>query len=128
MAIDPSLYQNAIAGGASPYYNINVDLNRAGVGKVFAGHRVTGNPYNSEDVRDEFIRKLQVYTDAMLIGDMKVISSEYLYAVQAALSALRRAKQPMSSDRIERCWQEATEMKGSLPEDFAKIIQEQLTQ
>jgi len=130
MAVDPRLYQNvANAIGSSPY-NINVDAGTITTSSRLFAHGGAGalnSPYYPEDVDEDFIRKLQVYTDAMLVGDIKTVSSEYLWAVQAAIRVLRRVKHPMSSERIEAYWAEATEMKGSLPEDFAKIIQERLT-
>ena len=135
MAFDPNMSQNVYTttttgtGFTQPYYNINVDTTFSGSSSKIFSHNggVMNNPYNTDEVTDDFLRKLQVYTDAMLIGDIKTMSSEYLWAVQIALAVLRRAKHPMSSARIERYWNEATEMKGSLPEDFAKLIQEHLT-
>ena len=136
MAIDPRLYQNVTTsiggsgGGGSYPYNINVDTNTVATSSRMFAHGGAGainNPYHLEDVDEDFVRKLQVYTDAMLVGDIKNITSEYLWAVQAAVGALRHAKRPMSSERIERYWNEATEMKGSLPEDFARLIQGHLT-
>lgn len=130
MAVDPRMYQNVATsiGAASPYYNINVDTTFSGPSsRLFSSNSAVSNPYHTDDVTDDFLRKLQVYTDAMLIGDIKTMSSEYLWAVNIALKVLQRAKHPLSSARIERYWNEATEMKGSLPEDFARLIQTQLT-
>lgn len=130
MAIDPKLYQNMAHSltSASPYYDINVDTTFSGPSsRLFSSNSAVSNPYHTDDVTDDFLRKLQVYTDAMLIGDIKTMSSEYLWAVNIALKVLQRAKHPLSSARIERYWNEATEMKGSLPEDFARLIQTQLT-
>lgn len=130
MAVDPRMYQNVTTsiGAASPYYNINVDTTFSGPSsRLFANNSSVSNPYHTDDVTDDFLRKLQVYTDAMLIGDIKTMSTEYLWAVNIALKVLQRAKHPLSSSRIERYWNEATEMKGSLPEDFARLIQTQLT-
>jgi hypothetical protein len=129
MAVDPRMYQNVAASIGSSPYNINVDTTYSGPSsKLFSSNSgVMNNPYHTDEVTDDFLRKLQIYTDAMLIGDIKTMSSEYLWAVQAAVAVLRHAKHPMSSERIERYWNEATEMKGSLPEDFARLIQTQLT-
>lgn len=137
MAIDPNMYQNVYttsttgvgqAIGGSPYYNINIDTTFSGPSsRLFANNSSVSNPYYPEDVTDEFLRKLHVYTDAMLIGDIKTVTTEYLWAVNMALKVLRQAKHPLSSARIERYWKEATEMKGSLPEDFARLIQDSLT-
>ncbi len=140
MAIDPRMAQNAAqgvftnsitgGGGVGSYpYNINVDARTTMTSSRLFAHGGAGslnNPYYPEDVDEDFIRKLQVYTDAMLVGDIKTVGSEYLWAVQAAIGVLRRAKCPMSTNQIEAYWAEATEMKGSLPEDFAKLIQSRL--
>jgi hypothetical protein len=141
MAIDPRMAQNAAqgvftnsitgGGGVGSYpYTINVDTSTTMTSSRLFAHNSAGslnNPYHSDDVTEEFIRKLQVYTDAMLVGDIKNVSNEYLWAVQAAIKVLRHAKSPLSSAQIEHYWNEATQMKGSLPEDFAKLIQNRLT-
>lgn len=132
MAVDPRMYQNVATsiGAASPYYDISVNTNTTMTSSrlfVHGGAGSLNNPYYPEDVDEDFIRKLQVYTDAMLVGDIKTVSSEYLWAVQAAVGVLRRTRRLMTSEQIEAYWAEATEMKGNLPEDFAKIIQERLT-
>lgn len=133
MAIDSGMYQGMLTGSSvtstSPYYNINVDAPYSGPSsRLFSGNGgVMNNPYHSEEVNEEFLRKLQVYTDAMLIGDIKTVSSEYLWAVQVSLAILRRTKHPVRPEHIEKLWNQATEMKGSLPEDFARLIQEYIT-
>jgi hypothetical protein len=62
----------------------------------------------------------------MLVGDIKQISIEYLWAVGATINVLRRVNRPLDPTAIEHIWKHATDQKGSLPEDFAKALQDYL--
>lgn len=139
MAYDPRMAQNIYTtdntvgqtlGGAypsSPYYNINVDSTFTGPStKIFTRSGGANNPYHNEDVNRNFLLRLETYTNAMLVGDIKQISTEYLWAVGATISVLRRATRELDPKTIERIWEYATNKKGSLPEDFAKTLQEHL--
>jgi hypothetical protein len=137
MAIDPRMAQNIYTTDASmglniansqPYYNINVDNSfpQNGSQKIFSPSYESSGPYHTSEVTEEFLMRLNVYTNAMLNGDIKQISSEYLWAVNAALKVLRHANYKIRPELIEMLWKNAADGKGSLPEDFAKTIQDHL--
>lgn len=84
------------------------------------------NVYSTYDVSDDFVRRLRFYTEAMIHGDMKEITTEYLLAIMAILQTVQNIKRPLTSNKVEQLWAVATEMKGSLPEDFARAIQNEL--
>ena len=112
---------------SSPYHTMPVDATYSGPSsKIFTRSGGANNPYHMEDVNRDFLLRLETYTNAMLVGDIKQISSEYLWAVGAAISLLRRVDRPLDSKLIEEIWQHASNKKGSLPEDFAKTLQEYL--
>ena len=138
MAIDPRMAQNVAQGvysnqgqtltGAypsSPYHTMPVDATYSGPSsKIFTRSGGANNPYHMEDVNRDFLLRLETYTNAMLVGDIKQISSEYLWAVGATISVLRRVNKPIDPQVVEHIWKHSTDQKGSLPEDFAKAIQE----
>lgn len=128
MAIDPRMAQNTAQGvytTHSPYYNINVDATYPNTSsKIFTRSGGANNPYRDNEVNRDFLLRLETYTNAMLVGDIKQISTEYLWAVGAAISVLRRVNKPLDPQVIEHIWKDATDQKGSLPEDFAKSLQE----
>jgi hypothetical protein len=142
MAIDSRLAQQSAIPGVyttntgtginiappQPYYNINVDTSypQNGSLKTFSSAYESSGPYHTSEVTEEFIRRLSVYTNAMLAGDIKQISSEYLWAVSAALKVLRHANYKISPELIEMMWKNAADGKGSLPEDFASTLQDHL--
>lgn len=140
MAIDPRMAQNAAQSNiyttnagtginivnSQPYYSISVDNTRPTDGghKIFAPIYDFSGPYHTSEVTEEFITRVNVYTNAMLSGDIKQISSEYLWAVKAALNVLKRANHKLSPELTEMLWKQAADGKGSLPEDFAKAVQQ----
>ena len=134
MAIDPRMAQNiyttdnTVGRGhsfASPYNTMPVDATYSGPSsKIFTRSGGANNPYRDDEVNRDFLLRLETYTNAMLVGDIKQISSEYLWAVGATISVLRRVNKPLDPKAIEHIWKHATDQKGSLPEDFATAIQE----
>lgn len=110
----------------SPYSSVEVhsNLNTAQT-KMFASRNML-SPYNREDVSDEFVRRLIVYTDAMLIGDIKTISTEYLYAAKAIMETLHYTRRPLRPEWVERMWADATQEEGHLPENFAKKLHDHI--
>ena len=94
---------------------------------MFSSRNYVGSPYSSEDVSEEFIRRVLVYTDAMIVGDIKNISSEYLFAVRAAMQSLQYTRRPISPDRVQALWERATKQDGHMAENFAKELHEYIT-
>lgn len=109
-----------------PYTTLNVDTNINNPHtKMFANRNMLSS-YNKEDVSDEFVRQLIVYTNAMLIGDIKNISSEYLFAAKAAFETLHHTRRPIRPDWIERMWSDATSEEGHLAENFANKLRDHI--
>ncbi len=138
MAIDPRSARNAAQSlyGTEPTWNtpppysqmpVEAAIEGARIKKVFSGGMHATNPYQPYDIDEYFLQRLQLYTDAMLAGDILKISTEYLFAVKAAMSRLQAAQHRLSPETIERLWNIATEEKGHMAENFAHIVQDYLT-
>lgn len=121
---------NTSIGGINPPYK-TMDVNVSNMGapspKMFCTNNYLGSPYSTDEVSEEFIRRLLVYTDAMLTGDIKNISSEYLFAVRTAMQVLQYTRRPLSPERIEQLWNRATKEDGHMAENFAKELHQYIT-
>lgn len=134
MATDPRMAQNIYTTNTTtgvniansfPYHTMPVDSTYPSTSsKIFTRSGGANNPYRDNEVNRDFLLRLETYTNAMLVGDIKQISTEYLWAVGATISVLRRVNRPIDPIAIEHIWKHATDQKGSLPEDFAKALQE----
>lgn len=125
MAINP--YQNAYTGvgtvggtGVNTYYDVNVanPLRH----RMFSNSINENNPYRTDDVTVEMLTKLQVYTSTMLAGDLKTINEEYLHAMQAVISVLKRAKTRVTDETIENIWAKVTDLEGNIVENYTKEL------
>lgn len=130
----PGMYTTDITAGMarslnSAYHTMPVEpaIEGARIKKVFSGGMYATNPYHPYDVDESFLQRLQVYTDAMLAGEIPKMSTEYLFAVKAAMSRLQAAQHRLSPETIERLWDMATKEKGHMAENFAHIVQDYLT-
>lgn len=128
-----SIYTTNVGTGInihpSHYHQLEVGqvIQGAPFSKMFSSSNYMGSPYHTEDVTEEFIRRLIVYTDAMVVGDIKTISSEYLFAVKAAMQSLQYTRRPINSERVQQLWEKVTKQDGHIAENFAKELQDYIT-
>ena len=127
MAINP--LQNSYTGvgtvgGTGGFYTTNsYDVHVASPipHRMFSAPIAEGNHYRPDDVTVDMLTKLQVYTNAMLAGDIKTINEDYLYAMQTVAYILKRAKTRVTDDTIEHLWSKATTMEGNVVENLSLI-------
>jgi hypothetical protein len=130
MAITGNPLQNSYtgigtSGGTGGFYTTNTyDVHIANPisHRMFSTPIAENNLYRADDVTVDMLTKLQVYTNAMLAGDIKTINEEYLHAMQTVAYTLKRAKTRVTDETIENIWSKATTMEGNVVENYTREL------
>lgn len=129
MAITRTTSYDPVTGAINVAGTINVasSMPNEQYSRMFTPTSYIPSPYHLEDVTPDFIKRLQVYVDAMIAGDIEKIPREFLFAIRTVLYQSDFINRPLDEDRIQRMWQAAATENGSLPVDFAHKVQKYIT-